>query len=281
MRHGESEMVYLIDMRIRYRTDDGAIWLQDDEGSLIILTVIMNRLLSYLIEQRGQMVTRDELLQNVWDMHGLHSSNHTLNKYLSELRKHFKNFGVTPECIVTIPRIGFMFNGDVEVQVIADEQHDTGSGKELDSNTNNSVNSDTKKNYVTFLSSRLLISAAIALGVIATGIHFIPADLLHQENVQTQKKDIPTFLLFSYDQCSVYTTQNNSAAFSERKKLLFLELVKESDIACLKDTSFLYQVSEAYLYGREGRAFISRCTLKDNKYISCLNFYWSGYESKT
>ena len=274
-------MVYLIDMRIRYRTDDGAIWLQDDEGSLIILTVIMNRLLSYLIEQRGQVVTRDELLQNVWDIHGLHSSNHTLNKYLSELRKHFKNFGITSECIATIPRIGFMFNGDVEVQIIADDQQDTGSEKKLDSNTDNSVNGGTKKTYVSFISSRLFISAAIALGVIATGIHFIPADLLHQENVQAQKKDVPTFLLFNYDQCSVYTTQNNSAAFSERKKSLFLELVKESDIACLKDTSFLYQVSEAYLYGREGRAFISRCTLKDNEYISCLNFYWSGYESKT
>lgn len=67
------------------------MWLKDDEGSLIVLTVIMNRLLSYLIEQRAQVVTRDDLLQNVWDLHGLHSSNHTLNKYLSELRKQFRS----------------------------------------------------------------------------------------------------------------------------------------------------------------------------------------------
>ena len=136
-------------------------------------------------------MTRDELLQNVWDIHGLHSSNHTLNKYLSELRKHFKNFGVTSECIATIPRIGFMFNGDVEVQVIADGQQDTGSEKNLDSNTDNSVNGGTKKTYVSFISSRLFISAAIALGVIATGIHFIPADFLHQENCLSERYIIP------------------------------------------------------------------------------------------
>lgn len=104
-------MVYLIDMRIKYRPEDGAMWLQDDESSLIVLTVIMNRLLSYLLEHRGQVVTRDGLLENVWDLHGLRSSGHTLNKYISELRKQFRNFGVTTECITTIPRIGFMFEG--------------------------------------------------------------------------------------------------------------------------------------------------------------------------
>lgn len=125
-------MVYLIDMRIRYRTEDGAMWLQDDESSLIVLTVIMNRLLAYLIEQRTQVVTRDNLLQNVWDLHGLHSSNHTLNKYLSELRKQFRAFGVMSECITTIPRIGFMFNGDVEVKIIAEEQPDREPATETD-----------------------------------------------------------------------------------------------------------------------------------------------------
>lgn len=109
----------------------------------------------------------------------------------------------------------------------------------------------------------------------------MPSGLLLRDKLQTRKKDIPTFLLFNYGNCPVYTTQNNSASFIERKKSLFLDLAKGNDIACLNGTSFLYHISESYLYGREGRAFISRCTSKDNEYISCLNFYWSGHESKT
>ncbi|WP_210454249.1 winged helix-turn-helix domain-containing protein [Pantoea ananatis] len=275
-------MVYLIDMRIKYRTEDGAMWLKDDEGSLIVLTVIMNRLLSYLIEQRAQVVPRDDLLLNVWDLHGLHSSNHTLNKYISELRKQFRTFGVSTECISTIPRIGFMFNGDVAIQVIEEEVHNPQPASEPDSKTetDNSASSTAVKTVTPFFSGRIFISAAIVLSVIAAGIYFIPGWLTPQKNVQAQKKDMPTYFLFTYGQCPVYTTQNNSPALSERKKRLFTELVKEEGISCLNGMTFLYQVSEAYLYGREGRAFISRCTLKDNEYISCLNYYWSGHERR-
>lgn len=53
----------------------------------------MNRLLAYLLERQGQVINRDELLDNVWDLHGLRSSNHTLNKYISEIRKHFVSTG--------------------------------------------------------------------------------------------------------------------------------------------------------------------------------------------
>lgn len=273
-------MVYLIDMRIKYRTDDGAMWLKDDEGSLIVLTVIMNRLLSYLIEQRTQVVPRDDLLLNVWDLHGLHSSNHTLNKYISELRKQFRIFGVSTECISTIPRIGFMFNGDVDVQVIEEEVQNPQPASEPGSKTetDNSASSTAVKTDTPFFSGRIFISASIILCIIAAGGYFIPGWLTPQKNVQ--KKNMPTYFLFDYGQCPVYTTQNNSPALSERKKRLFNELVKDGGISCLNGTTFLYQVSEAYLYGREGRAFISRCTLKDNEYISCLNYYWSGYERR-
>lgn len=273
-------MVYLIDMRIKYRTEDGAMWLKDDEGSLIVLTVIMNRLLSYLIEQRTQVVPRDDLLLNVWDLHGLHSSNHTLNKYISELRKQFRTFGVSTECISTIPKIGFMFNGDVDVEIIEDELQDIITASSPESDTVEIVDSTAEKTNGPFLSGRIFLTAAMVLCVIATAIYIMLAGVVPGKNVQIQKKDMPTYFLFDYGQCPVYTTQNNSPALSERKKMLFNELVKEGGISCLNGTTFLYQVSEAYLYGREGRAFISRCTLKDNEYISCLNYYWSGHERR-
>lgn len=270
-------MVYLIDMRIKYRPEDGAMWLQGDENSLIVLTVIMNRLLSYLLEKRAQVVPRDELLRIGWDMHGLRASNNTLNKYISELRKQFRSFGVPTECITTIPRIGFMFEGDVDVQVISQKPLYNQPDTSIDTGKDNTTREKTDGRYP---SRRLLIYTLITAGIITMCSYFLPAEFLDQENVQAQKKNIPTFLLLSYGDCPVYTTKKNSTALSERKKQIFLDLVNQEGITCLNDTSFLYQVSEPSLYGFEGRVFISRCTSKDDEYLSCLNYYWIDYARK-
>lgn len=112
-------MVFVIDNRVFYRSEDGAIWPSGDEGSTVILTLTMNRLLACLLEKHGQVLTRNELLASVWDAYGLRSSSHTLNKYISELRKHFVQLGIADECITTLPRVGFMFNSDIEVREIA------------------------------------------------------------------------------------------------------------------------------------------------------------------
>jgi DNA-binding winged helix-turn-helix (wHTH) protein len=66
----ESEMVFVIDNRVFYRSEDGAIWPSGDEGSTVILTLTMNRLLACLLKKHGQVLTRNELLESVWDAHG-------------------------------------------------------------------------------------------------------------------------------------------------------------------------------------------------------------------
>lgn len=77
---------------------------------------------------------------------------------------------------------------------------------------------------------------------------------------------------------ALYTLYKETPHRFLNKKDLFIELAKANGIDCLEGASFLYQVSESYLYGNKGRAFISRCTARNDKYISCLNNYWSGYE---
>ncbi|POT58082.1 transcriptional regulator [Citrobacter amalonaticus] len=267
-------MEYLISSQVKYRSDDGAMWPVRDEDSVIILTITMNRLLAYLLERRGQVVTRDELLNNVWDSHGLRSSNHTLNKYISEIRKHLVSSGIKEECVTTVPRIGFMFSSEVDVRGLTDKRLgqepstdyiNTESGKALQ---RLAAGAKYKATFITL--ALMLIAASVTL--IIAGIH-LPTP-------KTEKpQDIQTYFLFDYKTCPVYTIQKNSVSLSEQKRKMFLELVESNNIDCLKGTSFLYQVSESYLYGNKGRAFISRCTAKNNKYISCLNNYWSGYES--
>ncbi|WP_353142673.1 winged helix-turn-helix domain-containing protein [Enterobacter sp.] len=266
-------MVFVIDNRVFYRSEDGAIWPSGDEGSTVILTLTMKRLLTCLLEKHGQVLTRNELLDNVWDAHGLRSSNHTLNKYISELRKHFVQLGITNECITTVPRVGFMFNSDIDVRDITEYSIADGRLKEIE-----------QSEVITLVHRTALVGKyralhyTLALIVLLISATLVVPGLVTPSKDLMEIKQINPHFLFNYDTCPVYTIQSNSASLSEQKKELFLELANSSHIQCLEGTSFLYQVSESYLYGNKGRAFISRCTQKNNNYISCLNNYWSGYE---
>ena len=266
-------MVYLIDNRLMFRPEDGALWPSGDEGAAVILTLTMSRLLACLLDRRGGVITRNDLLDSVWDAHGLRSSNHTLNKYISELRKHFVQLGIAEECITTLPRGGYMFNSDINVRAIAELASDEVAPEDKEGLSGAPLIQLTRPNnrykaiYYTLVVIVILTSAAL----LGSGL------AIRSESPRRPEAVTPHFL-FNFGTCPVYTVQSNSVSLTEQKKALFIDFAKSNRILCLEGASFLYQVSEAYLYGSKGRVFISRCTLENNNYISCLNNYWSGYE---
>ncbi|UPQ69817.1 winged helix-turn-helix domain-containing protein [Kluyvera ascorbata] len=265
-------MVFRIGSLIMYRTDDGAMWLATDESTDITLTVTMNRLLSFLLARRGQVVARDEILENVWDVYGLRSSNNTLNKYISEIRKQFVAFGLHDECITTIPRIGFMFSGDVDVQIIQECTNTT-----LANVANNAeVGKSKSKNHkeINYFYSVLVIT----LSLVVILMSLLVREKTHLLDENNPIEELSTYHLFDFKNCPVYTTQKNADSLSENKKDIFIKMVTKEGLSCLPGTVFLYQVSESYLYGKEGRVFINRCTTNSDGFISCLNYYWNGYE---
>lgn len=264
-------MEYLINSQVRYRSDDGAIWPVWDDDSVIILTITMNRLLIYLLERQGQVVKRDELLDNVWDSHGLRSSNHTLNKYISEIRKHFVKAGIKKECITTIPRVGFVFNSDIEITVIDTPEEN------IRRDTTNVIGGTALIHPVMSLKYRAWHIALTLLVIIGSAALIISGSLLRSK-ANVKLKDIPVHFLFNYQDCPVYTVRGNSESFLEQKKSVFIDFATKNNISCLSGTSFMYQASDSYMYGNKGRVFISRCTTKDKKALSCLNNYWTGYE---
>lgn len=266
-------MKYVLNALINYRTEDGAMWLGSDERSAITLTLTMNRLLSLLIERRGLVVPRDEILEIIWDRHGLRSSNNTLNKYISELRKLFVGYGIKEECIVTIPRVGFMFSSDIEIKAIPQEssarvEHKFQGVAKIDKGSRITSYLTTHAFHYSLLA---IVSAVFVLSLI------VFLQFMDPKKVMVQR-EMPLYFLFTYESCPVYTLQNNSTSLHSQKQDIFMRLVNQKGIKCLPDSTFMYQSSESYLYGHKGRNFISRCTSDKKNYISCLNYYWSGYE---
>lgn len=267
-------MVYLIDGRIKYRTEDGAIWLTVDESTTIVLTITMNRLLSFLIQRRGTVVSRDEIFEHVWDAHGLRSSNNSLNKYVSELRKTLSGFDVADGGISTIPRVGLMFGNDLIIQ-------ETEAGDDITITLEKHPdNTPVHAGYAKATSRRTIYFLMTALGLVTLTISIAAFYYSPIPIQQSLRQGIATQLLFNFNGCPVYTTQKNSEALTSLKIDIFNEMASSKNINCLAGTVFLYQPSDAFIYGHKGRVFLTRCTMNKetkNDFASCLSFYWSDY----
>lgn len=109
-------MNYVIADTLIYSTEDGSIRLAGSEDeSVVILTPILNRMLQFLLENQGKLITRDRFLEHVWDRHGKMGSANTLKQYISMLRKILAE-RVQGECIITIPRQGYIFSPDISIR---------------------------------------------------------------------------------------------------------------------------------------------------------------------
>ncbi|KFB98731.1 hypothetical protein GTGU_04402 [Trabulsiella guamensis ATCC 49490] len=76
-------------------------------GDCIELSQTSTRLLTELLNHHGDLLSRNEIFQSVFDKYGARASNSNLNQYISTLRRNLCDLGVEKEIIVTVPRIGF------------------------------------------------------------------------------------------------------------------------------------------------------------------------------
>jgi len=67
-------------------------------------------LLRYLIERKGETVTRDQLLEDVWGYES-YPSTRTVDTHIARLRKTLEDDPADPKFILTVHRVGYKFNG--------------------------------------------------------------------------------------------------------------------------------------------------------------------------
>ncbi|CAI2537770.1 DNA-binding transcriptional activator CadC [Serratia proteamaculans] len=107
-------MKYLINLSIIFDANKKCLSFYDDEKIFIDLTNPAARLLIELIKNNGTEISRDNLLTRVWTDYGFADSNASLNNCISELRKAFSSLGMAKKIILTIPKVGFMMNAEVQ-----------------------------------------------------------------------------------------------------------------------------------------------------------------------
>ncbi|WP_413507998.1 winged helix-turn-helix domain-containing protein [Serratia proteamaculans] len=107
-------MKYIINLTISFDLDSRKLSLYNDERIFIELTKPATRLLMELIKNNQVNIAREELLNNVWLNYGFSASNAGLNNYISELRKSLVTLEMNREVIITIPKVGFRLDADIQ-----------------------------------------------------------------------------------------------------------------------------------------------------------------------
>lgn len=109
----------------RYNNDstDGKIKVKDlvvntneakvyKNGNEIILTAMEYRLLLILLNNRGCVLSRTQLLENIWDVAGDFVEDNTLTVYIKRLRDKIEENPTEPEYIKTIRGLGYIIENE-------------------------------------------------------------------------------------------------------------------------------------------------------------------------
>ena len=85
---------------------DGSV---SQSGVKISLTKIEYRLLVYLMENRGQVLTKEQILERVWDLKGSFVDDNTLAVTIRRLRAKIEVDPKHPKLIHTVHGIGYIW----------------------------------------------------------------------------------------------------------------------------------------------------------------------------
>lgn len=81
-------------------------------GKEVILTAMEYRLLLILLNNRGNVLSRNRILENIWDVDGDFVEDNTLTVYIKRLRDKIEEDPANPEYIKTVRGLGYIIEND-------------------------------------------------------------------------------------------------------------------------------------------------------------------------
>ena len=78
------------------------------DGLEVLLTAMEYRLLLTFAQHKGQVLTRKQILENLWDVAGDFVNDNTLTVYIKRLREKLEDNPQTPKVIQTVRGIGYI-----------------------------------------------------------------------------------------------------------------------------------------------------------------------------
>ena len=99
-RTGSAAGRYLSCDTVRIDTDRREVFCQSEQ---IHLSAAEYELLLYLMQNKGRTVTREKMLERIWDVHGNYVNDNTLTVTVKRLRDKLRQ----PRCLKTVRSVGY------------------------------------------------------------------------------------------------------------------------------------------------------------------------------
>lgn len=106
-RTGGDATVKIKDITIN--TNEAKVYKNGDE---IVLTAMEYRLLLILLNNRGKVLSRSQLLENIWDVEGDFVEDNTLTVYIKRLRDKIEEDAASSQIIKTVRGLGYMIDNE-------------------------------------------------------------------------------------------------------------------------------------------------------------------------
>jgi DNA-binding response OmpR family regulator len=82
--------------------------MRDGDGALVHLTLMEAKLLRYLIENEGRAVSRNEILEKVWELQE-DTDTRAIDNFIVRLRKYLEDAPEEPKIVQTVRGVGYRF----------------------------------------------------------------------------------------------------------------------------------------------------------------------------
>ena len=94
---------------ITINTNEAKVYKNGEE---IVLTAMEYRLLLILLNNRGKVLSRSQLLENMWDVEGDFVEDNTLTVYIKRLRDKIEEDAASSQIIKTVRGLGYMIDNE-------------------------------------------------------------------------------------------------------------------------------------------------------------------------
>lgn len=246
----DKTMEYFINQKFHFDGINETIKPIGRDTPLIKLSKPSSRLLEELLTQPGTTLSREELLQTVWENHGLTPSTSNLSNHISFLRKVFSQLGEHEKTIITVPKEGFK----IEVSVTCKNSDHICDKKNDEVKTKIDRYRKTKKLY---LSGFFII--AVLMMVIFILLHYCQ----------------PTSM--NIEKCQIKEISHESSELRKNNIKALKRLVRKNSIDCeSRDSAIFYELSNTRNLNTKTPTFtfISQCEITSNNTLShCENYF--------
>lgn len=106
---------YIINNKVSFYPDENRLEPLTEQGMSLTLNIPVSRCLSLLLQRSGEVVRQNEFISEVWENNGQYANANTYFQNIYLLRKSLKISGIDETVVITVPKEGLRFSGDVKL----------------------------------------------------------------------------------------------------------------------------------------------------------------------